>query len=441
MGFLAIAVGLALAAVLFTRGSFKRLARIPIVSAWVLVLALAIQIALEYVPVDRARYDDLGIGLLMFSYALLLGFCLINLSVRGMGVIAIGVTCNALVIGLNLGMPVKSFEGARIDTTVKQQPAKDSDLLQFLGDIIVLPHPPFNESISFGDLILAVGLIDVAFWASRRRRTEAVVAAEDATAVPADAVLATGPALDATTLVEPDAAIGTVAAEEIGPFTFVGQPPVIEPPVEPAPEAPTVAEPEAEAAVLDALPVDLPTAELPLPVEAVMVDDAAPARRPALSLPGPVEEKAKQPVWDPNRTAPVPTINAAPAHAEPAPPADGSPAPEVAPAELPEPGAEAPAAASEDPSDSSVRTLWSAENGRADAGPAAAAAANPVTPSPEPNGEAATGELEGRRRRQGRRRRGTPQASAPDPHETHEIDLSAFEVRSDADADAARRAR
>jgi hypothetical protein len=415
VGFLAIAVGLALAAVLFTRGSFKRLVRIPIVSAWVLVLALAIQIALEYVHIDRARYDDLGIGLLMFSYALLLGFCLINLSVRGIGVIAIGIACNALVIGLNLGMPVKGFEGARIDTTVKQQPAKDSDLLQFLGDIIVLPHPPFDESISFGDLILAVGLIDVAFWASRRRRTDAAVAADDGTAVPADAAREAIPASVATAAVGAPATPDAVAT----PVPVVVEPVVVEPDVEPA--------------ELDALPVDVPTSELPLPVEAVMVDDAAPARRPPLSMPGPVEEKVKQPVWDPNRTAPVPVINAAPAHADPASPAD-PPSDEDAPTapDDPDGGASASASVPADPSDPGVRTLWSAENDRDEPAPVAG-------PAPIPNGGAPTGELEGRRRRQGRRRRSTPQPPAQDPHQTDEIDLSAFEVRSDAGT--ARRAR
>jgi len=67
-----------------------------------------------------------------FSVAIgLLGFCLVNLSVRGMGVVAIGIACNALVIGLNLGMPTKAFHGGRVDTTVTQQPAEHSDLLRY----------------------------------------------------------------------------------------------------------------------------------------------------------------------------------------------------------------------------------------------------------------------------------------------------------------------
>ena len=332
--------------------------------------------------------------------------------------IAIGIACNALVIGLNLGMPVKGFEGARIDTTMKQQPAKDSDLLQFLGDIIVLPHPPFDESISFGDLILAVGLIDVAFWASRRRRTDVAVTANDGAAVPAGAAPEAIPAAVATAAVgAPATPVPDVVATPVPDVVATPVPDVVEP---------VAVEP-------DALPVDVPTSELPLPIEAVMVDDAAPARRPPLSMPGPVEEKVKQPVWDPNRTAPVPVINAAPAHADPAPPAD-TPSDEDAPTapDDPEGGASASASGPADPSDPGVRTLWSAENDRDEPAPVAG-------PAPIPNGGAPTGELEGRRRRQGRRRRSTPQPPAQDPHQTHEIDLSAFEVRSDAGT--ARRAR
>ncbi|MCU1455937.1 MAG: hypothetical protein JWL73_29 [Actinomycetia bacterium] len=389
MGFLAIAVGLALAAVLFTRGSFKRLTRIPIVSAWVLILALAIQVALEYVHLDRARYDDLGIGLLMFSYALLLGFCLVNLSVRGMGVLAIGVACNALVIGLNLGMPVKGYDGSRVSTTVKQQPAKNSDLLQFLGDIIVLPHPPFSESISFGDLILAVGLVDVAFWASRRRRTEAVASRDDGAVIAATAPGMTGAA--------------------VGMPSFVAGPPTGAP-IDP---------------FVDAMPVDVPTSELSLPLEAVITDDGTPARRPVPTLPGPVEDKVKQPVWDPHRTAPIPIIDAAPAQ--------GEPAMEVAPVDAAQPPAVAEPSGRDLPA-TGIRTLWSAEDG-ADPSPVA-----------EPGVEVANGhdvpppEVGARRRRQGRRRRGaTPPPALRDPQGTVEIDLSVLDVHSDAGG--ARRSR
>jgi hypothetical protein len=123
------------------------------------------------------RLDDLGFGLLMTSYALLLAFCFVNLGpVRGMGIVTIGVAMNMLVIGLNQGMPTTdkvwrdgSVVEEPFEETVKHQPETDSDLVPFLGDTIPLP-PPLGETISFGDIVLAFGVLDVCYWASRKRR-------------------------------------------------------------------------------------------------------------------------------------------------------------------------------------------------------------------------------------------------------------------------------
>jgi hypothetical protein len=54
---------------------------------------------------------------------------------------------------------------------VKHHPRTHDDKLLFLSDIIILKHP-FGNVMSFGDLILAIGLCDVAYNASRdpRRR-------------------------------------------------------------------------------------------------------------------------------------------------------------------------------------------------------------------------------------------------------------------------------
>jgi hypothetical protein len=60
-------------------------------------------------------------------------------------------------------------DGERKETTVKHRPEKSSDLLPELGDYIVLGSP-VDASISFGDLVIAVGLIDLTYRASRRPR-------------------------------------------------------------------------------------------------------------------------------------------------------------------------------------------------------------------------------------------------------------------------------
>ena len=165
-----IAIGVALLIPLFTRGSYTRLLNTRIQWAWVLACGLAIQIALEYASPPRRYWHSVGYGLLVASYVLVIAFCARNLVLRGMSIVLIGIACNALVIVLNQGMPVKFPPEWRNQTwaqaTVKHHPQQPGEHLLFLSDIIILKHP-FDNVMSFGDLILTVGLCDVAYNASR----------------------------------------------------------------------------------------------------------------------------------------------------------------------------------------------------------------------------------------------------------------------------------
>jgi hypothetical protein len=167
----AIAVVVALVIPLVTRGSYARLSAVRWHFGLILFAGLAIQIALEYVTIPREHWHDLGFGLLVASYVLILAFVARNLVVRGMGIVFIGIACNALVITLNQGMPFKvpaDWQGKSwVEATVKHHPQQSDDKLKFLSDIIVLKKP-FDSVLSFGDLILVVGLCDVAYNASRK---------------------------------------------------------------------------------------------------------------------------------------------------------------------------------------------------------------------------------------------------------------------------------
>jgi hypothetical protein len=169
----AIAVVVALVIPLLTRGSYGRLFGVRWRFGVVLFAGLAIQIALEYVTIPRDHWHDVGFGLLVASYVFILAFAARNLVVRGMGIVFIGIACNALVITMNQGMPVKIPADWRdkswTQATVKHHPQQPDDKLPFLSDIIVLKSP-FDSVLSFGDLILAVGLCDVAYNASRKPR-------------------------------------------------------------------------------------------------------------------------------------------------------------------------------------------------------------------------------------------------------------------------------
>lgn len=81
---------------------------------------------------------------LALSYLCLLVFALANLRITGMGLITVGLALNALVVTANGRMPVRGTE-------------RPEDRLTFLDDRI--PVDPLGEILSFGDLVLAVGLV------------------------------------------------------------------------------------------------------------------------------------------------------------------------------------------------------------------------------------------------------------------------------------------
>lgn len=177
---LAIAVVIALLIPAVTGGSYTRLLDVQWRFGPLLFLGLAIQIFLEFYDLPVKYWHNWGFGLLVASYVLVLAFAARNLVIRGMGVVLIGIACNAVVIVANQGMPVKipaawttEADNQWVEPTVKHHPQQPDDRLRFLSDIIVL-NEPFNTVISFGDLILAVGLCDVAFHASRKPKRRGV---------------------------------------------------------------------------------------------------------------------------------------------------------------------------------------------------------------------------------------------------------------------------
>jgi hypothetical protein len=182
--FFVATIALAIIVIVATKGSFERLGRLHFRILWLLFLGLGVQIVLEVVDFPKDRMEDVGFAILLLSYVLILGFCIVNRSVRGMTLIAIGVALNVLVIALNQGMPTKDDVRERdgrevrvpIEQTVKHRPQEDDDLLVFLGDVITVPGFP-NQQFSIGDIVMGLGIIDLCFEGSRvpRRRDTACV--------------------------------------------------------------------------------------------------------------------------------------------------------------------------------------------------------------------------------------------------------------------------
>src|SRR5262245_26081614 len=121
--------------VVVTKGSWRRLVHLPVQGSLLFVTGVLLQGTLEYVKFTPNGIETAGYGLLMLSYVFLLAFCLVNLPLRGMGVIAIGIALNTIVIGLNLGMPTRPIRiengqkvNKPIEQTVKHRPESPDDL-------------------------------------------------------------------------------------------------------------------------------------------------------------------------------------------------------------------------------------------------------------------------------------------------------------------------
>ena len=191
--FAALAAGLCLAIVVFTPGGPRRLWRAPLLSWWMLVLGVALQLIVAFVDFPTDRIDDAGFALLMASYALLLAFCFVNIRLPGMWLVAAGLVLNTVVVGLNQGMPTADQEqttasGATVDRpierTVKQRPESDDDILGFLGDVVELPGP-LDSTISIGDIAIVAGALYFSFRTTRRPKEEVAATATAAPVVAA----------------------------------------------------------------------------------------------------------------------------------------------------------------------------------------------------------------------------------------------------------------
>lgn len=141
MRFTTVALVVGLAAGLAGGGRLSNIGRRSF-RAWPL---LAVGVVLQLLP---------SAGALTLSYLCLVAFALVNLRVPGMGLLGMGLALNALVVGVNGGMPVHNGDPG---LSGKHHAEHSGDTLTFLDDRI--PVDPLGEVLSFGDMVLAVGLV------------------------------------------------------------------------------------------------------------------------------------------------------------------------------------------------------------------------------------------------------------------------------------------
>jgi hypothetical protein len=181
MAFVLVALAAGLALGLATGGRLANLGRRP-VRGWLLLAA--------GVAADLAGGHVSGVAAVvvtLIGYGFVMAFALANLGLTGMGLVVVGLALNALVMSVDVGMPVRgpAVVAAGLGTPAQVarlahpdpglQVMNGSHHLAGLGDYLTalsdtIPLPFFGEVASFGDLILAVGLADVAFNLTRPRR-------------------------------------------------------------------------------------------------------------------------------------------------------------------------------------------------------------------------------------------------------------------------------
>lgn len=104
---------------------------------------------------------------LLFSVLLVGWFLRANRGVRGFGLVALGLLCNALVVGLNGAMPVSLDATGRAGIDIqdilsgrdsRHQLSGPDTRLAPLADVVPVLLPWRHEVVSVGDVLVAAGL-------------------------------------------------------------------------------------------------------------------------------------------------------------------------------------------------------------------------------------------------------------------------------------------
>jgi len=173
---LAVVAGLVVSLIRYRGCALQRIAAISLRCAWLVPLALLMQLPLLRAPAGLRQHVGVQQVLFWASYVLLLAFVGLNWRSTAVKIVGLGVLCNLLVISSNGGlMPITPetlvqinpgsslaqwTAGAHYGYSKDIILAQQSTALWSLSDILVLPPPfPWPTAFSLGDLIIALGII------------------------------------------------------------------------------------------------------------------------------------------------------------------------------------------------------------------------------------------------------------------------------------------
>ncbi len=173
---LAVVVGLLAGLIRYRGCALERIAAISLRHAWLVLLALALQLPLLRAEAGPRQHIAVQQALFLASHLLLLAFVALNRRSTAIKIAGVGVVCNLIAILANGGLmpispetlvqinpgsslaqfPVGSHYGFSKDVILPRQ----GTALWLLSDILALPPPfPWPAAFSLGDLIIAVGII------------------------------------------------------------------------------------------------------------------------------------------------------------------------------------------------------------------------------------------------------------------------------------------
>lgn len=152
-------------------GSLERLAATKFRATPLLLFGLALQIVFGFWSPSWMT-DAAGLTVLLVSNLFVLAWLIVNRTLPGLLIAAVGLLMNLTVITANGAMPV-SADAVRAaggdaseiqEGALKHQEMNDDTRLGFLGDIIPLPALGIWSA---GDVVLAVGLALLAYKQTR----------------------------------------------------------------------------------------------------------------------------------------------------------------------------------------------------------------------------------------------------------------------------------
>jgi Family of unknown function (DUF5317) len=159
---IAVVVTVAAAIAVLRGGSLQALAATQVRWLWIVYAAFAVQLGAALWSPDWLG-DAGALFIVLGSNAAIGAFLLLNRSLPGTAIAAVGIVLNIVVISANGAMPVsaRAIEIANTgriteESGVKHERLDDDTILPWLADVI--PVPPLRTIISVGDIVLALGI-------------------------------------------------------------------------------------------------------------------------------------------------------------------------------------------------------------------------------------------------------------------------------------------